>query len=319
MAVTYLNDLIDPEVLANFIDKKLVDNIRLAPLAKIDTTLVGRPGDVISLPFYGYAGDAEYVAEGTDIPVSNLSQGVATVQVRKIGKAIAFTDEALLSGAGDITQEASKQVITAINSGLETALTADMVTNATLTANIVAANDPSNDIADALTQFGEDIEGEKVLVIPPDFYAKLRKSKSWIPNSEIGADMIIKGRVGMVHGCEVITSNRLAAHYAYAKTTDTEVDQTKTYYVYVNDEGVGAWTAVTDPADADIATYYERSSVAAQAFIVKPGALAIYMKRNTLVEFDRDKLAQKNYIIASKLFAPYVYDKSKLIKLSFTS
>ena len=57
--------------------------------------------------------------------------------------------------------------------------------------------------------------------------------------------------------------------------------------------------------------------MAAQAFIVKPGALAIYMKRDTLVEFDRDKLAQKNYIIASKLFAPYVYDKTKLIKLSF--
>lgn len=264
------------------------------------------------------AGDAEYVAEGTDIPVANLSQGVTKVKVAKLGKAIAFTDEAMLSGAGDITAEASKQVITAINSGLENALTADMVTNATLTANIVAANDPSNDIADALTKFGEDIEGDKVLVIPPEFYAKLRKSKNWIPNSEIGADMIIKGRVGMVHGCEVITSNRLAAHYTYAKTTDTSVDETKTYYTWVNDEGVGAWTAVAEPADADIATYYERSSADAQAFIVKPGALAIYMKRDTLVEFDRDKLAQKNYIIASKLFAPYVYDKTKLIKLSFT-
>ena len=318
MAVTYLSDLIDPEVLANFIDKKLVDNIRLAPLAKIDTTLVGRAGDEISLPFYGYAGDAEYVAEGTDIPVANISQDVVKVKVAKMGKAIAFTDEAMLSGAGDITQEASKQVITAINSGLETALTADMRTNATLTANIVAANDPSDDIADALTKFGEDIEGDKVLVIPPAFYAKLRKSKLWIPNSEIGADMIIKGRVGMVHGCEVITSNRLAAHSEYAKTTDTSVDEHKTYYTYVNKDGVGAWTEVSEPSDADIATYYEATSVAAQAFIVKPGALAIYMKRDTLVEFDRDKLAQKNYIIASKLFAPYVYDKTKLIKLSFT-
>ena len=126
--------------------------------------------------------------------------------------------------------------------------------------------------------------------------------------------MIIRGRVGMVHGCEVVTSQRLAAHNEYAKTTDTEVDQTKTYYTFVE----GAWTAVQNPTDADIASYYEATAVAAQAFIVKPGALAIYMKRNTLVEFDRDKLAQKNYIIASKLFAPYVYDKSKLIKLSFT-
>lgn len=317
MAVTYLKDLVDPEVLANFVDKKLVDNIRLAPLAKIDTTLVARAGDEISLPFYGYAGDAEYVAEGEDIPVGNISQDVAKVKVKKLGKAIAFTDEALLSGAGDITQEASKQVLTAINSGLETALTADMRTNATLTANITAANDPSDDIADALTKFGEDIEGDKVLVIPPAFYAKLRKSKLWIPNSEVGAEMIIRGRVGMVHGCEVVTSNRLAAHNEYAKTTDTSVDEHKTYYVYVNKDGVGAWTEVAEPADADIATYYEATAVAAQAFIVKPGALAIYMKRDTLVEFDRDKLAQKNFIIASKLFAPYVYDKTKLIKLSF--
>ena len=52
MPKTYLSDLIDPEVLAAFIDKKLVDYIRLAPLAKIDTTLVGRPGDEISLPSY---------------------------------------------------------------------------------------------------------------------------------------------------------------------------------------------------------------------------------------------------------------------------
>lgn len=264
-------------------------------------------------------GDAEAVAEGTDIPISKLTQGLTKVKVSKIGKAVEFTDEAMLSGAGNISAEAANQILTAINSKVEQVLTADMRTNATLTANIVAANDPSNDIADALTNFGEDIDGEKVLVIPPDFYAKLRKSKSWIPNSEIGAEMIIRGRVGMVHGCEVITSNRLAAHYEYAKTTDTEVDQTKTYYTYEAEDGVAGWEAVADPADADIATYYERTSVAAQAFIVKPGALAIYMKRNTLVELDRDKLAQKNYIIGSKLFAPYVYDKSKLIKLSFTS
>lgn len=263
-------------------------------------------------------GDAEAVAEGTDIPVAKLTQGVAKVKISKIGKAVAFTDEAMLSGAGSISNEAATQILTAINSGVEVALTADMRTNATLTSNIVSTNDPSDDIADALTKFGEDIEGQKVLVIPPAFYAELRKTKGWIPNSEIGADMIVRGRVGMVHGCEVITSNRLAAHYEYAKTTDTSVDEHKTYYTYESEDGVAGWEAVADPADADIATYYERTSVAAQAFIVKPGALAIYMKRDTLVELDRDKLAQVNYIIGSKLFAPYVYDKSKLIKLSFT-
>lgn len=49
---TMLANLVDPEVLADFIDKKLVNAIRLSPLARIDNTLVGRPGDEITLPQY---------------------------------------------------------------------------------------------------------------------------------------------------------------------------------------------------------------------------------------------------------------------------
>lgn len=49
---TMLADLLDPQVVADFIERKLIDNIRLSPLAKIDTTLVGRPGDEVTLPSY---------------------------------------------------------------------------------------------------------------------------------------------------------------------------------------------------------------------------------------------------------------------------
>lgn len=49
---TLLQDLFVPEVVADTIDSKLVDYIRFAPLAKIDTTLEGRPGDEITLPSY---------------------------------------------------------------------------------------------------------------------------------------------------------------------------------------------------------------------------------------------------------------------------
>ena len=49
---TKLTDLFDPQVVADYIDKKLIDAIRLAPLAKIDTTLVGRPGDELTMPYY---------------------------------------------------------------------------------------------------------------------------------------------------------------------------------------------------------------------------------------------------------------------------
>lgn len=264
---TMLADLLDPQVVADYIDKKLIDNIRFAPLAKIDTTLVGRPGDEVTLPQYQYAGMAEAVGEGQDIPIAKLTQSTAKVKVSKIGRAIQFTDEALLSAYNnDIAEEAAKQVILAINDKVEVDLLSRMSQDAVLTSTIGASANPADGIADALVKFGEDIDGEKVILVNPEFYGRLIKSDGWIPNTEIGADMIIRGTVGSVFGTQVVLTNRL----------------------------IGT----------------------AKAYIVKPGALALYMKRDTLVEFDRDKIDQTNYIIASKIFAPYVYDTSKIIKIS---
>ena len=267
---TKLADLVNPQVVADYIDAKLINAIRFSPLAHVDNTLVGRPGDEVTLPQYQFVGQATAVAEGADIPIAKLSQSIRKVKISKIGRAIEFTDEALLSGYdNDIAQEAAKQVLLAINDKVETDLIAKMATDATLTHTIASGTSASDGIADALTQFGEDLDGQKVLVIPPAFYAQLRKSNLWIPNTEVGANALIRGTIGMIHGCQVVTSNRLIA-------------------------------GASDP------TY---------AYIVKPDALAIFMKRDTLVEFDRDIISETNYIKASKLFAPYVYDQSKLIKV----
>ena len=267
---TMLSDLLDPQVVADYIDKKLIDAIRFAPLAKIDTTLVGRPGDEVTLPQYTYAGAAEAVLEGADIPIAKLTQDVAKVKVSKIGRAIQFTDEALLSAYNnDIAEEAAKQVVLAINDKVEIDLLARMKADADLYYNLTSFSHITDGVADALVNFGEDIDGEKVLLCDPTFYSYLLKSEGWIPNTEIGANIIIKGTVGSVYGTQVVLTNRL-------KNTNS-------------------------------------------AFIVKPGALAIFMKRDTLVEFDRDKLDQTNYIIGSKIIAPYVYDKSKLIKIDVTA
>ena len=267
---TLLSDLLDPQVVADYIDKKLINNIRFAPLAKIDNTLVGRPGDEVSLPAFNYCGQAEAVAEGTDIPIAKLTQTTAKVKVSKIGRAIQFTDEALLSGYNnDIADEAAKQVVMAINDKLENDLLAAMNASAVLESTIFPNHTVSDDIADALVKFGEDIDGDKVIMVDPNLYGRLIKSEGWIPNTEIGADIIIRGSVGTVFGTQVVLTNRLIGKN--------------------------------------------------QAYIVKPGALAIFMKRETLVEFDRDKIDQTNYIIGSKIFAPYVYDTSKIVKVNVSA
>lgn len=310
-------NLIIPEVIADYVETKLVSAIRLSPLARIDRTLQGNPGDEVTLPRYTYVGDALTVQEGEDIPISRLTQTSNKVKIHKIGRAIEYTDETILNAYnGDIASEAANQVLKAVNSGVEAQLITSMRENATLTQSItVGTDDPAAGVADGLTKFGEEVDGGGVVAIPPALLGEFRKSKNWIPNTEIGAEQIIRGTFGSIYGYQVITMDRLKAHDEYAKTTDTSLDEHKTYYVA---NASGGFTAVDVPDVDDIGTYYEKSSIAAKGFIIKPGALAIYMKRDTLVEVDRDIIAEVNYIKASKLFAPYLYDQSKCVMLNLS-
>jgi len=310
-------NLIIPEVIADYVETKLIDNIRISPLARIDRTLQGNPGDEVTLPRYTYIGNALPVGEGEDIPISRLTQTSNKVKIYKMGRAVEFTDETITNAYnGDIQSEAANQILKAINSGVEEKLIASMRTNASLYVSMtVGTDDPSEAVADGLVKFGEEVDGGGVIAVPPALLGEFRKSKNWIPNTEVGAAQIIKGTFGSIYGYQVITMDRLKAHDEYNKTTDTALDEHKTYYV---PNATGGFDAVDVPDVDDIATYYEKTSVAAKAFIMKPGALAIYMKRDTLVEVDRDKLAQVNYIIGSKMFAPYLYDQSKVVMINLS-
>ncbi len=316
---TRLTDLFDPQVVEDYIEQKYIDAIRFAPLARLDDTLVGRPGSKVTMPYYQFAGPAENVAEGADIPIKKITQSTKEVEVSKIGLAIEFTDEAMLSGYNnDIVTESADQILKAIADKVEKELLEQMSKVGAGMTQAVTANSEADSISDALVKFGEDIDGPKILLCSPTLYGKIRKANGWIPGTEIGAERIIRGSVGMIHGCEIVVSNRLTsvAHTTYAKTSDQSVSSAKTYYAL----GAGSkYYVVENPVAADLGDYYEATTAAGvqEAYIVKPGALAIFSKRGTMVEFDRDKIAQTNFVIGSKIFAPYLYDESKVIKLTF--
>ena len=52
--VTKLENMVDPQVLADMISAELEDAIRFAPLANVDRSLVGRPGSTITVPLLAY-------------------------------------------------------------------------------------------------------------------------------------------------------------------------------------------------------------------------------------------------------------------------
>lgn len=262
MAHTKLSDLFDPQVVGDDIEKKLIDAIRFAPLCTIDATLVGKGGDTLTMPYYTYTGAANVVAEGDSIAVDNISQKTAEVQVHKIGKAIGYTDEALLMGSGNsIAEEASKQLALSIADTVDAELLTAMG-GATMTGTITAGAEVAG-IAGALANFGEDIDGEKVLLVPPTVYVKLIQA-GYVQGTEMGASIIMNGSVGRFMGCELFVSNRLKE----------------------------------------------------LAYIVKPGALRLVHKRDTFVEFDRDILTETNVIKATKIYAPYLYDTTKIVKVT---
>ena len=264
---TYRTDLFIPEVIADIVDTKLIDNIVFAPLAMIDTTLAAGAGDTVKLPYYGYIGMASDVSEGYDIPLAKLTQTTTSVTVEKYGKAIQITDEAVLSGYGDPVGEGTNQLITSIADKVDAKLLAALAANSASAQNYTGASTglvPA-DIPKALAKYGEDNDGQKALLVTPDFYAQLLGS-DWIPASEIAADVKIRGSVGMAYGCQVIVSNRLAS--------------------------------------------------AGNLYIVKPKTLAIFMKRDTFVEVDRDILNESTVIKASKICAPYLLNPKGMIKLS---
>lgn len=262
---TYLSDLFDPQVIGDRINQKLFDLIRFAPLADVHDNLVGRPGSTITLPYYNSIGAATLVPEGTDIPISQLTESTKEVTIVKYGKGVQLTDEAVLSSYGDPVGEAVDQIAKAIAQAVDNNILALMASGAAASMTTQAAALTADGIAEALTLFGEDIDGEKVLLVNPLDYQMIRKATVWIPGTEIGAAMIVRGAVGMIHGCQVVVSNKLTA--------------------------------------------------ANCAYIVKPGALGIYNKRDIFVEKDRDIINKSTVITADKHFASLVQDVSKLIKM----
>lgn len=275
MATTMLANLINPQVLADVVDKKLIDYVKFAPLATVDTTLVGRPGDTLTLPSFQYIGAASDLTEASSMTPVSLNSASASVQIKEIGKAVEISDSAILSGYGDPVGEIEKQLLVSIADKMDVdflSICASIGSTMTYTTSASTSAITAADVSNALELFGEDIDGVKALLCSPKLYTAIRSTKDWLPASEIAANEMIRGAVGMAFGCQIIVTNRLKG------VAGTGLD-----------EG---------------------------AYIIKPGALRQILKRNSLVEADRDILKRCNVYTVTKHYAAYLYDASKAIKLA---
>lgn len=269
MAMTKVADLVKTDILSGLINNNLEGEIKLAPLATIDTSLMGQPGDTVKLPKYSYIGDATDVAEGGEIPVVKLTATSESVTVKKAAKGIEITDEAALSGYGDPIGTGAMQLKRAVAQKVDSdcfAALDDIGTDMTVGNGTAALS--AGVIADALIKFGQNVDGEKVLLIAPKQLAALRKDDSYIFPCDMGMAVMAEGTVGAIHGCQIVISEKI-----------------------VDSNGV------------------------INNYILKPGALAIFLKRDTNVETSRNIITKTTTATVDKHYAAYLADESKAIKI----
>ena len=211
--ITKVENLFVPEVVGPEIINKLVDDIKFAPFAKINYTLQGRAGDTVTRWFYSYIGDAVEFTEGTAISYGELTQDTIPVEIKKAGRGVKLTDEAVLYSVGDVEAEAVKQIRVAIAQKIDN----DCKAALDGIASKMTVGDGSNKLSaslvmEALALFGEDVEGPKALFVNASQVADLYNDPQFVPASNIRAELMLNGSLGQILGTDIIISNKVKAN-----------------------------------------------------------------------------------------------------------
>lgn len=210
MATTKISDLINPIVLGQYLDVKMIDAIKLTPLMEVNRELQAHYGDTLQMQKYTYIGDAEALGEGEEMIPTKIGAETVSVKVGKVAKAVELTDEAIMNHYGDVVNEVGRQLLMSIASKIEDDCFKEL-RKATVVHNYSTFG--KDVIADAQVKFGEDINEPQYLLINAEDYAVLRKDADFVVIG--GGERVISGHVGRIFGVDVIVSNRVQSGEAF--------------------------------------------------------------------------------------------------------
>lgn len=218
MSTTMLNDLINPQVMADAISAELATKLRAKGFMKVNTTLQGRAGNTITIPQFSYIGEATDLAEGVEGTVAKLTADDKQFTVKKAAKFVELTDESVLSGYGDPMSECEKQLRMSLedkidSDGIDVLETIDTATGGlTYDGGQLSTADMYDVVLesqDLLTL--EEQETDFYLLVSRDVAKAIRKSEKFVDRATaMGDNVLATGVVGSVAGAKIIISNKLA-------------------------------------------------------------------------------------------------------------
>lgn len=201
-------DVFDPQVVSDMINAKVEKKAVMTGYIKVDSTLSGTPGSTVTVPKWGYIGEAQDYAEGEPIDTSKMAFTTKEYGIKKIGKGVRLTDEAQLSGYGDPMGTATNQIAMSISEKLDN----DRVAVLYESPNVVDASTnviKYASVVDGVDMFGEEQESRKVILIHSKQKTQLRKDADFLAADKIGPELLTNGAIGRIAGCDVVVSNKV--------------------------------------------------------------------------------------------------------------
>ena len=277
---TKIQNLVNPQVMADAVTAKVKQKIVATPFAKVDDTLVANAGDTITIPTFEYIGDAEDVAEGVECGTTILTATTTTAKVKKVMKAIELTDEAILSGygkpVGEGTSQLGKSIASKVDADvIECAKGAQLKYTAGATAIIGYAS-----IVNAIDLFDEEVISDKVMFVSPKQITQLRLDKDFISADKYNNEVMMRGEIGMIGSARIVPSRKIKAVGGIYNCPILKVTEDK--------ESEDEAPAVT-----------------------------IFMKRDVNVETERRSLARKTDISADEIYTVAITNQSKVVVAQF--
>lgn len=274
--ITKLENLINPQVMADMISAKVDKKIRLTPYAKLDTTLQGRAGDTITLPKFGYIGEAEVVAEGGEIPTRALSVSSVQHTIKKIGIGGIITDEAILSGYGNPVGELNNQMALSIAAKCDEDAMEELLKASTSYVSTTAIS--YNSVVNAIDLFGEEENSEKVMFVHPKQVTQLRLDENFIARDKYGNQVMIDGEIGMIGNARIVASKRV------------QKDEAGTYYL----NPIVKLESDTETED-------------------ESPALTVFLKRDTNIETERQARKRQTEITGDRMYVVALTNDTKVV------
>lgn len=284
MATTMLNDIINPQVMGDMIEAKIPHMLKFTPFAKVDTSLVGVPGDTKTVPSWNFIGAAEDLTEDGEIVPKKLTASTAEFKIKCAAQSVGISQKSINSGLGDPVGAAETQLAKSIAVKVD----ADVLA-ALLTAE--QAYDGSSavikyaGIVDAVGVLNEEEITDKVLFVNPAQVTALRKDSDFTDKNKYGNDVMVSGEIGMIAGCRIVPTNQ----------------------VVKNDSGNYVCPLVKlEPASTD--TEYAENELP---------AVTIFLKADTQVDHEWFPKKQTHDITAAKYYGAALTNAAKVVLATF--